>query len=92
VPSTSGHAVLTMPVLAPVSDLIGLSRQAAVLAYQLGAGLVDLVTPTNGSLLAMLAATGVGYDEWVRWVWRHALVLAGISAAAIAIAVAIGWS
>jgi uncharacterized ion transporter superfamily protein YfcC len=92
VPSTSGHAVLTMPVLAPVSDLIGLSRQVAVLAYQLGAGLVDLVTPTNGSLLAMLAATGVGYDEWFRWVWRHALVLAGISTAAIAIAVAIGWS
>jgi len=92
VPSTSGHAVLTMPVLAPVSDLIGLSRQVAVLAYQLGAGLVDLVTPTNGSLLAMLAASGVGYDEWVGWVWRHALVLAGISTAAIVIAVAIGWS
>jgi uncharacterized ion transporter superfamily protein YfcC len=92
VPSTSGHAVLTMPVLAPVSDLIGLSRQVAVLAYQLGAGLVDLVTPTNGSLLAMLAASGVGYDEWVGWVWRHALVLAGISSVAIVIAVAIGWS
>jgi uncharacterized ion transporter superfamily protein YfcC len=92
VPSTSGHAVLTMPVLAPVSDLIGLPRQVAVLAYQLGAGLVDLVTPTNGPLLAMLAATGVGYDEWFRWVWRHALVLAGISAAAIALAVGIGWS
>jgi uncharacterized ion transporter superfamily protein YfcC len=92
VPSTSGHAVLTMPVLAPVSDLIGLSRQVAVLAYQLGAGLVDLVTPTNGSMLAMLAASGVGYDEWFGWVWRHALVLAGISMAAIAIAVAIGWS
>jgi len=92
VPSTSGHAVLTMPVLAPVSDLIGLSRQVAVLAYQLGAGLVDLVTPTNGSMLAMLAASGVGYDEWFGWVWRHALVLAGISTAAIAIAVAIGWS
>ena len=92
VPSTSGHAVLTMPVLAPVADLISLPRQVAVLAYQFGAGLVDLITPTNGPLLAMLAATGVGYDEWVRWVWRHVLALAGICMAAIALAVAIGWS
>ena len=92
VPSTSGHAVLTMPVLAPVADLIGLPRQVAVLAYQFGAGLVDLLTPTNGSLLAMLAATGVGYDEWMRWVWRHAVTLAGICIAALALAVAIGWA
>jgi uncharacterized ion transporter superfamily protein YfcC len=92
VPSTSGHAVLTMPVLAPVSDLIGLSRQVAVLTYQLGAGMADIVIPTNGSLLAMLAATGVGYDEWIRWAWRPVLVLSGLCVAAITIAVAIGWS
>ncbi|HEX5818499.1 MAG TPA: Na+/H+ antiporter NhaC family protein [Gemmatimonadales bacterium] len=92
VPSTSGHAVLTMPVLAPVSDLIGLSRQVAVLAYQFGAGMADVFIPTSGPLLAMLAATGVGYDEWLRWVWRPTLVLSGICMVAIAIAVAIGWS
>jgi uncharacterized ion transporter superfamily protein YfcC len=92
VPSTSGQAVLTMPVLAPVSDLIDLPRQVAVLAYQLGAGLAGLVNPTNGPLLAMLAATGVGFDEWLRWVWRPLLALAGISMGAIALAVAIGWS
>ena len=48
-----------MPLLVPLSDLIGLSRQVTVLAYQYGAGLCELVTPTNGALMAMLAASGV---------------------------------
>ncbi len=48
VPSVSGHAVLTMPVFVPLSDLLGISRQVTVLAYQCGAGLTELITPTNG--------------------------------------------
>ena len=68
VPSTSGQAVLTMPLLVPLSDLIGLSRQVTVLAYQYGAGLCELVTPTNGALMAMLAASGVRYEDWLRFV------------------------
>jgi uncharacterized ion transporter superfamily protein YfcC len=62
VPSVSGQAVLTMPLLVPLSDLIGLPRQVTVLAYQYGAGMTDLLTPTNGALMAMLAACGVRYD------------------------------
>ena len=89
VPSTSGQAVLTMPVLVPLSDLLGLSRQVTVLAYQYGAGLCELLTPTNGALMAMLAATGVRYDEWLRFVsWRLGLlVLLGIGGLLLAIAV-----
>ena len=67
VPSTSSQAVLTLPLLVPLSDLIGLSRQVTVLAYQYGAGLCDALTPTNGALMAMLAAAGVRYEEWVRF-------------------------
>ncbi|HEX6433662.1 MAG TPA: Na+/H+ antiporter NhaC family protein, partial [Gemmatimonadales bacterium] len=67
IPSTSGQAVLTMPLLVPLSDLIGLSRQVTVLAYQYGAGLCDLLTPTNGALMAMLAAAGVRYEDWLRF-------------------------
>ena len=52
--SVSGQAVLTMPIMAPLADLLGVSRDAAVLAYQTGAGLMDMITPTNGALLAML--------------------------------------
>lgn len=67
VPSTSGQAVLTLPLLVPLSDLIGLSRQVTVLAYQYGAGLCELITPTNGALMAMLAASGVRYEEWLKF-------------------------
>ena len=67
VPSVSGHAVLTMPVLVPLSDLLGLSRQVTVLAYQTGAGLTELLTPTNGALMAILLAARVDYDKWVRF-------------------------
>ena len=90
VPSTSGQAVLTMPVLVPLSDLLGLSRQVTVLAYQYGAGLCELLTPTNGALMAMLAATGVPYDQWLRFAGRLWALLAGLGVSAILIGVAIG--
>lgn len=92
VPSTSSQAVLTLPLLVPLSDLIGLSRQVTVLAYQYGAGLCEILTPTNGALMAMLAAAGVRYDEWLRFVlpvWAALMILA---AGGLALAVAIGLS
>lgn len=67
VPSVSGQAVLTMPVFVPLSDLLGVSRQVTVLAYQMGAGLTELLTPTNGALMAVLLAAGVPYQRWVRF-------------------------
>jgi uncharacterized ion transporter superfamily protein YfcC len=67
VPSVSGQAVLTLPVLVPLSDLLGLSRQVTVLAYQYGGGLADIVVPTNGALMAILAASGVPYGKWIRF-------------------------
>jgi uncharacterized ion transporter superfamily protein YfcC len=90
VPSTSGQAVLTMPLLVPLSDLIGLSRQVTVLAYQYGAGICELVTPTNGALMAMLAASGVRFDEWLRFVVPVVGMLAVLAALAIGAAVAVG--
>jgi uncharacterized ion transporter superfamily protein YfcC len=90
VSSVSGQAVLTMPVLVPLSDLLGLSRQVAVLAYQYGAGLSDAITPTNGSIMAILAAAGVGYDQWFRVTATWILALLALAAVAIAIAVGIG--
>jgi len=90
VPSVSGQAVLTMPVLIPLSDLLGLSRQVVVLAYQYGAGLCDLMTPTNGALLAILAAAGVRYEDWVKFAMPLYLALVALGAVSIAIAIAIG--
>lgn len=67
VPSVSGQAALTLPVLIPLSDLLGLSRQVTVLAYQYGGGLCELLTPTNGALMATLAAAGVRLDQWLKF-------------------------
>jgi uncharacterized ion transporter superfamily protein YfcC len=90
VPSVSGQAVLTMPVLVPLSDLLGLSRQVVVLAYQYGAGLCDLITPTNGALLAILAAAGVRYEDWFKFAMPLYLALVALGAVSIAVAIAIG--
>lgn len=66
-PSVSGQAVLTMPLLVPLSDLLGISRQVTVLTYQTGAGLTELLTPTNGRLMAVLFAAGVPFPGWIRF-------------------------
>jgi uncharacterized ion transporter superfamily protein YfcC len=91
VPSSSGQAVLTMPILAPVSDLIGMPRQVAVLAYQLGVGNTDLILPTNGGLLAMLAMSSVKFEDWFRWALPRFLIVVAICLATLGIAVATGW-
>jgi uncharacterized ion transporter superfamily protein YfcC len=90
VPSVSGQAVLTMPLMVPVSDLIGLSRQATVLAYQGGAGLTELVTPTNGAIVAVAAAAGVAFGDWLSFALRMFAVLFVVTAIFVAAAAIIG--
>jgi uncharacterized ion transporter superfamily protein YfcC len=81
VSSVSGHAVLTLPVLVPLSDLIGISRQVTVAAYQTGAGLTELVTPTNGALMAILLAAGVPFQRWLRFALVGTLLVALVGVA-----------
>jgi uncharacterized ion transporter superfamily protein YfcC len=90
VPSTSSQAVLTLPLLVPLSDLIGLSRQVTVLAYQYGAGLCEIVTPTNGALMAMLAAAGVRYEHWLTFVVPLYAMLMVLAILGVTLAVALG--
>jgi uncharacterized ion transporter superfamily protein YfcC len=90
VPSVSGQAVLTMPILTPLSDLLGLPRQVTVLAYQYGAGLCEIITPTNGALVAIVAACGVRFDAWWKFVLPLYLGLLALAAVAVIIGVAIG--
>lgn len=91
VPSVSGQAVLTMPILTPLSDLIGLPRQVTVLAYQYGAGLCELITPTNGALMAIVAACGVRFDAWWKFVLPLYLALLALSAAAVLLGSMMSW-
>ena len=90
VPSVSGQAVLTMPVLVPLADLLGMSRQVMVLAYQYGCGLCEIATPTNGALMAILAAAGVRYERWMRMALPLWIALLALGLAAIAVGIAIG--
>jgi uncharacterized ion transporter superfamily protein YfcC len=80
VQSVSGQAVLTMPIMAPVSDLIGVSRDAAVIAFQTGAGVADMLVPTNGALLAILLGADVGYGRWLRFALPGCALVAAVGA------------
>lgn len=74
IPSGSAKAALTMPIMAPFSDIVGLSRQAMVMAFQLGDGFTNMITPTSGVLMGVLGAAKVPYSLWVKWFWKILLI------------------
>jgi len=74
-PSGSAKAALTMPLMAPFSDLIGISRQASVVAYQLGDGITNMITPVSGVLLGVLSMAKIPYERWFKWAWKFILML-----------------
>ena len=67
VPSGSGQAAITMPLMAPLADMVGVTRQTAVLAYQLGSTFTDLIGPTSGEILVAGAMCGIAYPKWFKW-------------------------
>lgn len=80
IPSGSAKAAITMPIMAPFSDLIGISRQATVVAFQFGDGFTNMITPTSGVLMAALGVTRIPWEKWVRFIWKFILVLVVIGA------------
>lgn len=68
IPSGSAKAALTMPIMAPFSDLIGISRQATVMAFQFGDGFTNMITPTSGVLIGVLGVAKIPYEKWVKWI------------------------
>lgn len=87
VPSTSGLAVLSMPILAPLSDFAGVSRDLAVTAFQTAIGITNLVAPTYAVVVGGLAIGRVPYNRWLRFVWPLLLILSLISMALLSAAV-----
>ena len=75
IPSASAKAAVTMPIMAPFSDMIGVSRQATVLAFQFGDGFTNMITPCSGVLMAVLSVARIPYEKWFKWVWKFILVL-----------------
>ncbi|MBQ6310207.1 MAG: AbgT family transporter [Bacteroidales bacterium] len=74
IPSGTAKAALTMPIMAPFSDVIGLSRQATVMAYQFGDGFTNMITPTSAVLMGVLGVARIPYDIWLKWWWKVLLV------------------
>ena len=75
IPSASAKAAITMPIMAPFSDMINVSRQATVLAFQFGDGFTNMITPCSGVLMAVLSVARIPYEKWVKWIWKFILFL-----------------
>ncbi|MGZ2368556.1 YfcC family protein [Ancylomarina sp. YFZ004] len=75
IPSGSAKAALTMPMMSQFSDLIGVSRQATVMAFQFGDGFTNMITPTSGVLIGVLGVAKIPYDKWVKWLGKFMIVL-----------------
>ena len=75
IPSATAKAAITIPIMAPFADMVGVSRQAMVLAFQFGDGFTNMVTPTSGVLVAALAMARIPYAKWVKWIWKGVAVL-----------------
>ena len=91
IPSASGQALVSMPLMTPLSDLLGISRQIAVLAYVLGDGLSNIVIPTNGVLMAMLGLAGISFEKWFRFVLPLFMILTAIAMITLLIAIWVGY-
>jgi uncharacterized ion transporter superfamily protein YfcC len=88
VPSSSGHAALVMPILAPLADFAGVSRAVIVTAFQSASGFVNLVTPTSAVIMGGLALSKVGYDRYLKFVWPYLIAVFVVVCAFVGIAAA----
>lgn len=92
IPSGSGQALATLPVMIPVGDLVGLTRQTTILAFQIGDGVTNLMNPTLGGLIAMLSMCRVPFDKWLRFIFPLTGMILVMAWVFLLISVLIGWS
>lgn len=88
--SGSGQAALTMPLMAPLSELLGVTKQVAVLAFQLGDGFTNLIVPTSGCLMGVLGVARLDWNKWFKFQWKFQLLLFGFGSIFVIAAVVIG--
>ncbi|MCW8876410.1 MAG: TIGR00366 family protein [Kangiellaceae bacterium] len=91
IPSGSGQAYVTMPIMAPISDIVGVSRQVAVLAYQMGDGFMNMIVPTNAVLMGIIGMCGIPYNKWFKFIAPLILKLLLAGSISLVIAVLIGY-
>jgi uncharacterized ion transporter superfamily protein YfcC len=91
IPSGSGQAYVTMPIMAPLADLVGVSRQVAVLAFQFGDGFSNILVPTQAVIVGALAMAAIPYDRWLRFILPFMVKIWIVGSIALAVAVLIGY-
>lgn len=88
--SGSGQATVVMPIMAPLADVVGVTRQTAVTAFQLGDGLSNIIFPTSGTMMACLGIAGVDYRKWIKWVFPLFVLWAVMGTVVITVVAALG--
>jgi uncharacterized ion transporter superfamily protein YfcC len=91
VPSGSGQAAVVMPILAPLSDIIGLSKQVTVSAYKYGDGITNMIIPTSGTLMGFIGLAKIPYQKWLKFILPLVGIWTSIAAVSLLVGVAIGW-
>lgn len=89
IPSGSGQAATTMPIMVPLTDILGIDRQVAVLAFQYGDGIMNTFVPTSASVMGVLAIAGIPFERWVKFTWKLVVAWTIIAIVALIIAVAL---
>ena len=79
IPSGSGQAMATLPLMLPLGELIGINAQVTILAFQIGDGLTNLINPTMGGLIAMLSLCRVSFDKWLKFIFPLAMILIAVA-------------
>lgn len=91
IPSGSGQAMTTMPLMVPISDLLSINRQMAVLAFQYGDAVSNSLFPTSASLMGGLAVAGISYTKWIKFIWKLLVLWVVICMAGIFVALGLGF-
>ena len=91
IPSASGKALIVMPIILPIAQVVGIESQVAILAYQLGDGITNLCTPIGGLMLFALSFGHVPFAKWEKFILPLIIVMLVIAAVTISFAIAIGY-
>jgi uncharacterized ion transporter superfamily protein YfcC len=89
--SGSGQAALTMPIMAPLADAVGITRQTAVLAFQFGEGWINPILPTSGVTMGVLGMAQIPWEKWFRWMLPLQIYFVAVAMALLALAVVIHY-
>jgi len=91
IPGTMPKALVILPIVTPLGELSGISKQATCFIFSIGDSFPNLLYPTDPTLILVLAMLGTSYKKWLKWLWPYILITAAVSIAMIALALFVGY-